>query len=129
MAAAHPAAGRRVRPSAGAVGVEVSTIGAHVFRVLFESLHDGYFVHDVEGKLIEVNDRTCADLGYGRHELLRLTINDISCGATPEENAARWADATPGTAMTFMETALRKDGTPFPVEISAVCEIVDGVKL
>src|SRR5690348_11464049 len=78
-----PAAGRRVRPPEGAVGVEVSAIGAHVFRVLFEGLHDGYFVHDVEGRFIEVNDRTCADLGYKRHELMRLTINDISCGATP----------------------------------------------
>ena len=107
----------------------MSAIGADVFRVLFESLLEGYFVHDDKDKLIEVNARTCADLGYDRHELMRLTINDISCGATPAENAARWAEATPGTAMTFMETAVRKDGTPFPVEISVVCEIVDGVKL
>lgn len=104
-------------------------IGAHAFRALFEGLPEGYFVHDVDGRLVEVNARTCADLGYERHELLRLTINDISCGAAPDENAARWAAAAPGATLTFGETAVRKDGTSFPVEISLTCQVVDGLKL
>ncbi|PZQ11234.1 MAG: hypothetical protein DI565_18215 [Ancylobacter novellus] len=98
-------------------------------RVLLESVPDGYFVHDVEGRILDVNERTIEDLQWSREELLALTINDVSIGATPEENAAQWAAARPGMAMTFSQVALRKDKSTFPVEISVACQIIDGRKL
>ncbi|MFT3730789.1 MAG: PAS domain S-box protein [Hyphomicrobium sp.] len=102
---------------------------AGTLRILLETVPDGFFVHDIEGRILDVNERSCLDLGYSRDELLAMTINDISCGQTPDENAAAWANAPPGMAATFRQTAMRKDGSIFSVEISVTCQMIDGRKL
>lgn len=104
-------------------------IKADVFRILLERVPDGFFVHDTLGRFLDVNARSCADLGYTREELLAMTINDISSGADPEENLRRWADTPVGMAMIFQEIAVRKDGSIFPVEISLTCQLIDDRKL
>jgi len=107
----------------------MSVVSAEAFRLLIEGVSDGFFVHDARGRILDVNARSCSDLGYSRTELLARTINDISCGSTPEENFARWAGIPPGTAITIKETAVRKGGSTFPVEVNLNCQIVDGCKL
>ena len=107
----------------------VPNIHNEAFRILLETVPDGFFVHDTTGRFLDVNARSCADLGYSRDELLRMTINDISCGANPAENAERWRNAPAGMAMHFREEAKRKDGSTFPVEISLTCQMIDGAKL
>lgn len=99
------------------------------FRILIESAPDGFFVHDAQGCILDVNERSCIDLGYTREELLKMSINDISCGAPAAQNLIQWAEAPPGMAMTFHEAARRKDGSVFPVEISVTCQMVAGRKL
>ncbi len=98
-------------------------------RILMESVPDGFFVHDVNGRFLDVNARSCADLGYSRPELLKMTINDISCGSSPAENAEKWANAPPGLAITMSEIAIRKDGSTFPVELRITCQMIGGRKL
>lgn len=107
----------------------MGTISADAFRSLLESVPDGFFIHDANGRFRDANARSCADLGYSRDELLALTINDISMGADPASNAERWKAAPEGMAMGFREIAVRKDGSTFPVEISLTCRTVDGEKL
>src|SRR6516165_2057241 len=46
-------------------------------RVLFEAIDDAVFVHDLEGRIIEVNPAACRRLGYSRAEFLRLRTRDI----------------------------------------------------
>lgn len=104
-------------------------IKADAFRTLLESVPDGFFVHDVHGRFLDVNARSCADLGYSREELLAMTINDISRGANPVDNAQRWAGTPVGMATSFQEIAVRKDGSTFPVDISLTCQSIDGEKL
>lgn len=89
----------------------------------------GFFVHDVHGRLLDVNEQSCIDLDYSREELLSLTINDISRGADVAENATKWMSASPGLAMNFREIALRKDGSTYPVEINLTCQMVGKDKL
>ncbi len=98
-------------------------------RTLIESAPDGFYVHDVQGNILDVNSQSCADLGYSRDELLRMTINDISYSATPVENAAIWLNAPPGTSMKFRQVALRKNGSTFPIEISLTCHTISEQKL
>jgi len=107
----------------------MAVVSAEGFRSLMEGVSDGFFVHDARGRILDVNARSCSDLGYSRTELLTRSINDVSCGSTPEENFARWAGVAPGTAIAIKETAVRKDGSAFPVEVSLTCQIVDGRKL
>lgn len=104
-------------------------ISADAFRILLETVPDGFFVHDGSGRLLDVNAQSCANLGYSRDELLERNINDVSCGAGPEENARKWTDTPVGAAMSFQERAVRKDGSTFPVEISLTCQLIEGQKL
>lgn len=76
-----------------------------------------------------MNARSCSDLGYTRAELLSRTVHQISGSMNAEENIARWSDASPGTAMSFREIAVRKDGSSFPVEIKLTCQMIEGQKL
>lgn len=107
----------------------MSTISGDALRLLLETVPDGFFVHDVTGRFVDVNARSCSDLGYSRDELLSMTINDISSGAAPDDNGQRWREAPVGMAMHFEEQAVRKDGSTFPVEISLTCQSIDGAKL
>lgn len=107
----------------------MQTISADAFRLLLEHGADSFFVHDGEGRLLDVNARACADFGYDRDELLALTIGDIACGYPFLANSDKWRDAPVGKAMHFPEVARRKDGSTFSVEVSLTCEMVGGRKL
>jgi len=43
------------------------------FRTLFNSAADAIFIHDFQGRMLEVNDRACRQLGYSRKELLEMS--------------------------------------------------------
>jgi len=89
------------------------------YRTLFDNASDGIFIHDLKGKLLEVNDIACKKLGYKREELLKLKPMDID---TPE-----YAPLVPERMQeilknghAFFETAhLRSDGTIIPIELSS----------
>lgn len=104
-------------------------IDAAGLRALIEVSPDGFLVHDATGRILDVNDRFCRDLGYSRAELIGLTIDEISSGRSPATNAKLWGAAVPGTAATLSQIALRKDGTSYPVEVRLTCQMVGGRKL
>lgn len=103
--------------------------GADGLRVLIEASPDGFLVHDVAGRILDVNARFCRDLGYSRAELIGLTVDEISCGRSPAANARLWAAAVPGTAVTVSQIAVRKDRTTYPAEVRLTCQMVAGRKL
>jgi PAS domain-containing protein len=43
-------------------------------RTLFENAADGISVHDLSGRLLDVNERLCRELGYTREEMLQLSV-------------------------------------------------------
>ncbi|PKP29561.1 MAG: histidine kinase, partial [Bacteroidetes bacterium HGW-Bacteroidetes-17] len=47
------------------------------FRAYVEQAADSLFVHDFNGKLLDVNQRACDSLGYSREELLKLSVFDV----------------------------------------------------
>jgi len=42
------------------------------------------WVHDVEGRIIQANDEVVKVSGYSKPELLRLNINDLVSGDSPD---------------------------------------------
>jgi PAS domain S-box-containing protein len=89
------------------------------FRNVFDFARDPMFIHDLEGRFIEVNRTACESLGYSRDELLTMSLADID---TPEYRplARAWIEALLRDGSAFFETAhLRRDGTAIPVEVSA----------
>ena len=47
------------------------------YRALMEKASEAILVHDVKGRIIDVNQRACRNLGYTKNELLKMTISDI----------------------------------------------------
>ena len=88
------------------------------FRALVEHAADAFFLHDLEGRLIDVNHRACESLGYTREELLNLSVPDFEINFTSEEFAPRWKQLARGEAIALNGVHQRKDGTTFPVEVS-----------
>jgi diguanylate cyclase (GGDEF)-like protein/PAS domain S-box-containing protein len=126
----HIGAGaRKIRTNRTLEMRTLHAINGLALQHLLDHAPDGVFVHDTCGRILAVNQRSCTDLGYTRSELLALRIDDISCGATPQDNARAWSEAVVGEAVTLTQTAQRKDGSVFPVEIRMTCQLVDGQKL
>ena len=44
---------------------------------LLDALDDAIFLHDLSGRLVEVNAAACQRLGYSRDELLARTLAEI----------------------------------------------------
>ncbi|MGE5172518.1 MAG: PAS domain S-box protein [Betaproteobacteria bacterium] len=93
------------------------------YRLLFESAGDAIFVLEAEGKnagdIVAANQAAAAMHGYSHEELLKLNIRDID---TPDEAANmpdRIHSILNGEWIKMEIQHVRKDGTVFPVVISA----------
>ncbi len=48
------------------------------FRLAFESANTGMCLVDLQGRLLQVNDRMCAIFGYSQQELEGMSVNDLA---------------------------------------------------
>ena len=84
----------------------------HVKEAAYLADEDGYFQY--------VNDEACRALGRPREELLELRVIDVDCDCTRHEQwQAAWEKLKKVETMTFESSHKARDGTAFPVEISA----------
>ncbi|MBI2880421.1 MAG: PAS domain S-box protein [Candidatus Tectomicrobia bacterium] len=106
-----------------AIAIENADLYARVreseerFRSLVERAGDAVFLHDREGRFIDVNQQACESLGYSREELLGLRLPDVEMNFIPEnlERLERQMEA--GRSVTLEAVHRRKDGGTFPVEV------------
>ena len=77
-----------------------------------------FYVHDLEGRLLDVNEKSCQYLGYTRPELLQLTLPDFVVNFNINAFKTIWEHIKPKEIFHKQSEHRRKDGTTFPVEIS-----------
>jgi PAS domain S-box-containing protein len=90
-------------------------------RTLFNSTHDAIFIHDYEGRVVDVNESMLKLYRVTREEALRYTIADYSSAHDAAERLpaimARAWEA--GAGLVFEWEARRPgDGTQFPAEVA-----------
>ncbi|HVW02211.1 MAG TPA: PAS domain S-box protein [Planctomycetaceae bacterium] len=96
---------------------EALRISEERFRRLVEHATDAFFVHDLDGKICDVNEGACVSLRYTREELLSMYLWQIDPALTPERIVGLWKQMLPGAAVTFTGLHWRKDGVAFPAEM------------
>lgn len=91
------------------------------YRALIDQSIDAIYLHDAQGRFIDVNQQAMIQTGYNKAELLAMSVFDIDVHATKdaEEYKRLWnsfhADDKP---IAVESVHRRKDGTTFPIEIN-----------
>jgi two-component system cell cycle sensor histidine kinase/response regulator CckA len=99
------------------------------FRTLVEQASDALFVHDREGRFVDVNHQACESLGYSRDELLSMTVFDVEQDFDHATARQVWEQGPPGEVRTVYGHQRRKDGSIFPVEVRLRACAVKGERL
>ena len=88
------------------------------YRVIIQTTKDGFWIVDLVGRFLEVNDAYCAMIGYSREELLSMKVADLYLGEDPHAVAARIDKVVREGYDRFDRTQRRKNGSLLDVEVS-----------
>jgi PAS domain S-box-containing protein len=90
-----------------------------LFRALIDQSNDAVEVVDLETlRFLDVNKKSCSDLGYSREELLAKTVFDVN-PYSDESSRAQVQTKRRESGFVIREVVhRRKDGSTFPVEVS-----------
>ena len=110
-------------PVCAAAVPETRTAASEYRRALFNNLHDAIFIHDLSGRVIDVNEKMLEMYGLSREEAIGLSIlPDYSSPDNPALLAHQpflWTQVMSGQSHLFEWKARRpKDGSIFDVEVS-----------
>jgi PAS domain S-box-containing protein len=83
---------------------------------------------DKDLRIVEANDRAIQAYGFARDELLGTSIEKIRVEKTRIDIAAQMDEIDKTRGMIFETVHTRKDGTTFPVEVSARIMEIEGNK-
>ncbi|WP_200374408.1 ATP-binding protein [Thiocystis violacea] len=96
------------------------------YRTVIETAMDGFCTLDMKGRILAVNETYVRRSGYSREELAGLRIADIEARESPSEVAARMRRIAHDGGALFEALHRRKDGTLWPVEVSASMSTIAG---
>jgi len=93
------------------------------FRGLFEQASDTIFLLDPAGAegptIVDANRAACSTHGYSKSELIGSPISMLDTPETAKHIHERMEQMAQGKKLTFEGEHRRKDGTVFPVEVTA----------
>jgi PAS domain S-box-containing protein len=87
-------------------------------RTILQTTMDGFWLSDMQGRLLEVNDAYCQISGYSREELLKMSIAQLEAVETPEGVLQHIQKIVTHGADRFETLHHRKDRSVFQVEVS-----------
>ena len=87
-------------------------------RTILQTAMDGFWLVDMQGRLLEVNETYCRMSGYSAPELLALCIPDLEANEAAHDTAAHIRKIVAQGEDRFESRHRRKDGSLFDVEIS-----------
>ncbi len=132
---AYPDAARQAMPAAAVAHRPPETdqpaalpemLDLDLFREMADMASESLQLLDADGRFVYVNDQTCTRFGYGRDELLGMSVTDLNPDFTREAWRA-WTAATRGPVPPFEAKNTCKDGSIVPIEVCAAPIDVHGV--
>jgi PAS domain S-box-containing protein/putative nucleotidyltransferase with HDIG domain len=88
------------------------------YEVILQMARDGFWIIDVDGHFLEVNDAFCQMIGYSRDELLTMCVRDIEALESAAEAKSHIKRIIKKGSDRFETSHRCKDGSIVDVEIS-----------
>jgi len=88
-------------------------------ELILETTISGFWCLDVKGHFVKVNESYCRMSGYSEQELLTMSVDDVEAAETPADTNAHIQKVIAHGGDRFMSVHRRKNGSTFPVEVSA----------
>ncbi len=83
---------------------------------------------DEDGRILYANHKACDSLGYSQTELLDMSVFDIDSVTNHQEWSSMWQKLCADGSHTFESQHHRKDGTVFPIEVTATMLEFEGCR-
>jgi two-component system, cell cycle sensor histidine kinase and response regulator CckA len=87
-------------------------------RTILQTTVDGFWVVDLTGRFIEVNEAYCRMTGYNRTEFLAMHVSDAEAIDQPADIATRIERIIANGSESFESRHRKKDGSVFDVQMS-----------
>ncbi len=99
---------------------------AQRFEWLMREANDVIFLLDAEGRILEANAQAVERYGYKLAELVGKDVIELRVPEVRAEGRHRYEHLKAVGAVRFESIHQRKDGSSFPVEVSAKAHLLDG---
>ncbi|MHA2266850.1 MAG: PAS domain S-box protein [Promethearchaeota archaeon] len=86
---------------------------------LFQHSNDGIFFHDLEGNIIDVNQKVLEQFGYTKTEILSLNIGQLHPASELVESKKAFEQISKNGYVRFEINFKKKNGEIFPAEVSS----------
>jgi PAS domain S-box-containing protein len=103
-----------------ALGEKARLVSEKNYQQIFNASKDAIILYDSEtGRILEANHAVKGMYGYSREEMLGLTMQELSCGASsyPTHPDDQETDSLPGTSRSFEWQCRGKSGDSFWTEV------------
>jgi diguanylate cyclase (GGDEF)-like protein/PAS domain S-box-containing protein len=114
----HDAAGRPLCLIGASLDVTAARRAEMECRTILRTTLDGFWLTDMEGRFLDVNEAAGSMLGYHRDEMLRMSIGDVEAIERPEEIRAHIEKVLAAGYDRFETQHRHKDGRLLDVEIT-----------
>jgi PAS domain S-box-containing protein len=96
------------------------------FDYILKFANDLIFLVNKDLSIIEANDRVLEFYGYTRDEILRMKVSDFRSPANVSSIREQYSNLIEKKSATFETIHRRKDGSEFPIELSARLMEIEG---
>ncbi|MBN1268040.1 MAG: SpoIIE family protein phosphatase [Kiritimatiellae bacterium] len=115
FAKATPALAGGTPRSAAAEG---TTLGGADFQELLHNIYDGALITDLQGRILDANERAMQLFHTDRAGLVGQAVLDLVSGASPALLSTIWETLESDRFVLIQAACVRRDGSAFPAEIS-----------
>ena len=95
-------------------------------RAVLQTAMDGFWLMDLQGHFLEVNEAYCRMSGYSAQELLAMRVSDVEAVETPSDAVAHVQKVIAQGEDRFESRHRRKDGSVYDVAVNVQFRPVDG---
>jgi len=117
---------RAIKTTARKPGNDTLNASDARYRAVIETSADGFWLCNRKGQILEVNEAYIRCSGYSREELLKMTVPELEASEDPAETAAHIEKVIREGSGLFETLHRAKDGTVWPVEVSASYSDLEG---